>query len=94
MRMLSSSGNLSATNVPVMQLIRMAYQVLDLQNRRRARLRANRRSVDVSRVDRFPASAPPPGQAAVAHAVDAATLLRDRFGFVAHTKRASCRFSR
>lgn len=86
MRMLNAPGNLSATNVPVMQLIRMAYQVQDFQIVG-APDWANRDQFDVE--GRFdPASAPPPGQAPPVPRMMLMlrTLLRDRFGMVAHTE--------
>jgi len=82
MRMRNAPGNFSATNVPVRQLIRMAYQLQDFQIVGGPDW-ATRDSFDVE--GRFDPAAPLPGFDTPAQKMFAMlkTLLRDRFGMVA-----------
>jgi len=86
MRMRNTPGNLSANNVPVRQLVRMAFQVQDFQIVGLPDW-ANTDPFDVE--GKFdPAAAPLPGPTPPAPRMMLMlrTLLRDRFGMVAHTE--------
>jgi uncharacterized protein (TIGR03435 family) len=85
MRMRNAPGNVTATNVPVRQLIRMAYQVQDFQIIGAPAWT----STDPFDVDaRFDPAAPTPGYDTPAQKMFAMmkSLLRDRFKMVAHTE--------
>jgi uncharacterized protein (TIGR03435 family) len=83
MRMRNAPGNFSAANVPVRQLIRMAYQLQDFQIVGGPDW-ANQDAFDVE--GRFDPAASLPGFDSPAQKMFAMlkTLLRDRFGMVAH----------
>ena len=84
MRMRNTPGNVNASNVPVRQLVRMAFQLQDFQIVGLPDW-ANTDPFDVE--GRFdPAAVPPPGPPPPAPRMllMLRTLLRDRFGMVAH----------
>jgi uncharacterized protein (TIGR03435 family) len=85
MRMLNAPGNFNATNVPVTQLIRMAYQVQDFQIVG-APSWANSDRFDIQgKFDPASMTPPAPGQTPPM-LVMLRTLLRERFGMAAHTE--------
>lgn len=85
MRMLNAPGNFNAANIPVMQLIRMAYQLQDIQIVG-APSWANSDRFDIeAKFDVATISPPAPGQPSPMLQMMRG-LLRDRFGLVAHTE--------
>jgi len=83
MRMLNAPGNFNAANIPVTQLIRMAYQMQDFQIVG-APSWANTDRFDIEgKFDAATIAPPTPGQPSPMLLLVRA-LLRDRFGFVAH----------
>ena len=85
MRMLNAPGYYNATNIPVMQLIRMAYQLQDFQIVG-APSWANSDRFDIeAKFDVATISPPAPGQPSPMFQMMRG-LLRDRFGLMAHTE--------
>jgi uncharacterized protein (TIGR03435 family) len=85
MRMLNAPGSFSAVNIPVMQLLRMAYQMQESQIVG-APSWANTDRFDIEgKFDPATITLPAPGQPRPMELL-MRTLLRDRFGLVAHTE--------
>ena len=85
MRIFNAPGNFSATNIPVTQLIRMAYQLQEFQTVG-APSWANSDRFDIeAKFDVATISPPAPGQPSPMLQMMRG-LLRDRFGLVAHAE--------